>query len=188
MSKVVKPVEPEIRMVNVVATVKVGQEINLRKVLEKVPQAEYDPKRFPGLVYRLNRPKTAILIFGSGNMVVTGAKSESDVYKAVDKLISMLTSKKIIGEVRPIVKIENVVAAGNLMCGVDLEKAADVLEMSIYEPEEFPGLIYTIRDPKVVILLFASGKFVCTGARGEKYVYEAIQKLRKELEEKDLIF
>ncbi len=188
MSSSFKRPEPEIKIVNVVATVKVNQEINLRRILEKIPQAEYDPKRFPGLVYRLTSPKTAILIFGSGNMVITGAKAESDVYRAVNKLINILTSKRIISEVKPRVKIENVVASGNLKGIIDLERAAEVLEFSIYEPEEFPGLIYSMKEPKVVILLFASGKIVCTGARGEKYVYEAVRRLQEELEEKQLIY
>lgn len=180
--------EPEIKIVNVVATVKVDQEINLRRILEKIPQAEYDPKRFPGLVYRLTRPKTAILIFGSGNMVITGAKAEEDVYRAVDKLLNTLKSKRIISNAKPVIKIENVVASGNLKGVIDLERAAESLEFAIYEPEEFPGLIYAMRDPNVVILLFASGKIVCTGARGEKLVYEAVYKLKRELEDLDLIF
>ena len=188
MSGIFKKPEPEVKIVNVVATVKVNQEINLRRILEKIPQAEYDPKRFPGLVYRLTKPKTAILIFGSGNMVITGAKAESDVYKAVDKVVNTLISKRIISEAKPNIKIENVVASGNLKGVIDLEKAAETLEYAIYEPEEFPGLIYSMREPKVVILLFASGKIVCTGARGEKYVYEAVHILREELEKKELIY
>jgi transcription initiation factor TFIID TATA-box-binding protein len=43
-------------------------------------------------------------------------------------------------------------------------------------------------DPKVVILLFASGKLVCTGATKEEDVYRAVDKLHKDLEEKDLIY
>ena len=180
--------EPEVKIVNVVATVKVNQEINLRRILEKIPQAEYDPKRFPGLVYRLTKPRTAILIFGSGNMVITGAKAEEDVYKAVDRLINTLVSKRILSNAKPNIKIENVVASGNLRGTIDLEAAAEMLEYAIYEPEEFPGLIYSMKEPRVVILLFASGKIVCTGARGERQVYKAVEKLKKELEEKYLIF
>jgi len=180
--------KPDVSIVNVVATVKIGQEINLRKILEKIPQAEYDPRRFPGLVYRLSSPKTAILIFGSGNMVITGAKAERDVYRAIQILINTLRSKRIISDAEPQVKIENVVAAGNLKGEIDLEEAAISLEFTIYEPEEFPGLIYRMDDPQVVILLFSSGKIVCTGARGEKYVYDAVEKLQKKLEELDLIY
>ncbi len=181
------PVEPDVQIVNVVATVKLGQDINLRKILEKIPQAEYDPRRFPGLVYRLDRPRTAILIFGSGNMVITGAKTESAVKQAVNKLIKQFEEKGILTGVKPEVKIENVVASGNLKGYIDLEGAAYELEFTIYEPEEFPGLIYRMDDPNVVILLFSSGKIVCTGARSEEEVYRAVKKLQKKLIDAGLI-
>ncbi len=180
-------VKPDVSIVNVVATVKLGRDINLRRILEKIPQAEYDPRRFPGLVYRLEKPKTAILIFGSGNMVITGAKTESAVKTAVKKLIQQFEEKGIISGVKPQVEIENVVASGNLKGYIDLEGAAYELEFTIYEPEEFPGLIYRMDDPKVVILLFSSGKIVCTGARSENEVYAAVEKLQRKLEESGLI-
>jgi transcription initiation factor TFIID TATA-box-binding protein len=71
---------------------------------------------------------------------------------------------------------------------IDLEKAAYTLEHAMYEPEQFPGLIYRMQDPKVVILLFASGKLVCTGAKKEQDVYDAVEKLHTLLEETSLIF
>jgi transcription initiation factor TFIID TATA-box-binding protein len=58
----------------------------------------------------------------------------------------------------------------------------------MYEPEQFPGLIYRMDEPKVVVLLFASGKLVCTGAKKEQDVYDAVRKLHKILEDQDLIF
>lgn len=57
-----------------------------------------------------------------------------------------------------------------------------------YEPEQFPGLVYRMNDPKVVILLFASGKLVCTGARKEGDVHRAVDNLRQKLEKNDLIY
>lgn len=180
--------KPDVKIENVVASVTINQEINLRKILEKFHHAEYDPRRFPGLVFKLKDPKTAILIFGSGNMVITGAKAEKEAHKAVQKIIKALESKGIIKNPDVKVKIQNVVASGNLKGEIDLERAAELLEYAMYEPEEFPGLIYSMSQPKVVLLLFASGKIVCTGARKEKEVYEAVDKLKKELEEKELIF
>jgi len=58
----------------------------------------------------------------------------------------------------------------------------------MYEPEQFPGLIYKMDDPKVVMLLFTSGKSVCAGAKKENEVHEAVAKLQKVLEEKELIY
>ena len=69
-----------------------------------------------------------------------------------------------------------------------MEKAAYTLGKTMYEPEQFPGLIYRMDNPKVVILLFASGKLVCTGAKKEQDVYDAVNKLHEILEEKELIF
>jgi transcription initiation factor TFIID TATA-box-binding protein len=71
---------------------------------------------------------------------------------------------------------------------IDLEKAAFTLGKTMYEPEQFPGLIYRMDEPKVVILLFASGKLVCTGAKKEQDVFDAVAKLHVLLEEKALIF
>ncbi len=71
---------------------------------------------------------------------------------------------------------------------IDLEKSAYSLGKTMYEPEQFPGLIYRMQDPKVVILLFASGKLVCTGAKREEDVYIAVQKLHETLEKEELIY
>jgi len=180
-------VKPRIKIENVVASVFVNQPINLKKVLEKFPNAEYDSKRFPGLVFKLKKPKTAILVFSSGKMVITGAKSEKESFEAAKKIIKEFKSKKILKNPKVEVKVQNIVASGDLFGEIDLERAAIELDFSMYEPEEFPGLIYQMKDPKVVILLFASGKIVCTGAKKEKEVYDAVEKLRKELEERGLI-
>jgi len=58
----------------------------------------------------------------------------------------------------------------------------------MYEPEQFPGLIYRMKEPKVVMLLFASGKLVCTGAKHEDMVREAVEKLHGILEEEVLLY
>ncbi len=179
--------EPEVKIENVVASVTLDQRIDLKKILEKFPHTEYDPKRFPGLIYKLKKPKTAILVFSSGKMVVTGAKAEKAAYEAVKRIVKNLESKKILQKPQVKVKIQNVVASGNLFGEIDLEKAAEELDFSMYEPEEFPGLIYNMSEPKVVILLFASGKIVCTGARKEKEVFKAVDILNKELREKNLL-
>ncbi|MEM2816806.1 MAG: TATA-box-binding protein, partial [Candidatus Bathyarchaeia archaeon] len=146
------------------------------------------PEQFPGLVFRLKRPKTATLIFNSGKMVCTGAKSEKEARRAVMKVIKELQRGGIIIISKPELKIQNIVASASLGGTIDLEKAAYSLGKTMYEPEQFPGLIYRMDDPKVVILLFASGKLVCTGAKKEQDVYDAVNKLHRMLEEKNLIF
>jgi len=138
-------------------------------------------------VLRLNKPKTATLIFSSGKMVCTGAKSEAEVYKAVNSIIKLLKAHGIEIKNKPVIEIQNVVASANLKASVDLERAAFLLEGAMYEPEQFPGLIYRMRDPKVVLLIFSSGKVVCTGAKKEEQVKEAINKIYKKLKELDVL-
>ena len=121
-------------------------------------------------------------------MVCTGAKSEKEAKRAVMKVIRELKKSGIIIIGKPELKIQNIVASANLYGLIDLERSAYSLGRTMYEPEQFPGLIYRMDVPKVVILLFASGKLVCTGAKQEEDVYEAVSKLHKTLEEEDLIY
>ena len=173
---------------NVVASATLNQKVDLNAVVKGYPGVEYRPEQFPGLVFRLKRPKTATLIFHSGKMVCTGAKSEKEARRAVMKVVKELKKGGIIIISKPELKIQNIVASGGLGGMIDLEKAAYTLGHSMYEPEQFPGLIYRMQEPKVVILLFASGKLVCTGAKKEQDVYVAVEKLHTLLEEISLIF
>jgi transcription initiation factor TFIID TATA-box-binding protein len=181
-------VEASIRIENVVATGTLNQRIDLNAVVKGNPNVEYRPKTFPGLVFRLKRPKTAILIFNSGKMVCTGAQSEKEAKRAIKNVIRELKKSGIIIPGKPEIKVVNMVASVNLSGRIELEEAAYNLGKTMYEPEQFPGLIYRVDDPKVVFLIFASGKLVCTGATKEEDVYKAVGNLHKRLEEKELIF
>lgn len=181
-------VKASINIENVVASATLNQKVDLNAVVKGYPGVEYRPEQFPGLVFRLKRPKTATLIFNSGKMVCTGAKSEKESRRAVMKVIKELKKSGIIIIGKPELKIQNIVASANLFGMIDLEKAAYTLGKTMYEPEQFPGLIYRMAEPKVVILLFASGKLVCTGAKMEQNVYDAVEKLHQRLEDQDLIY
>jgi transcription initiation factor TFIID TATA-box-binding protein len=180
-------VKPSIEIQNVVATLALDHTIDLDAITRIFPYAEYRPERFPGLVFRLKKPKTATLIFSSGKMVCTGARSESQVAKALNRVISELKKSGIVITGKPKAKIQNIVASGNLYGRIDLEEAAYKLERTMYEPEQFPGLIYRMDDPKVVFLLFTSGKIVCVGAKKEEETYQAVNNLYKKLEDEKII-
>ena len=148
--------------------------LSCKRVCQKAPECE--------------KPKTATLIFNSGKMVCTGAKSEKESKRAVMKVVKELKKSGIVILGKPEFKIVNMVASGGLGGMIDLERAAYSLGKTMNEPEQFPGLIYRMDDPKVVILLFASGKLVCTGATKEEDVFKAVDKLHKKLEEQELIY
>ena len=179
--------EKYINIENVVASATLQQKINLLAIVSKFPGVEYRPEQFPGLVFRLKKPKTATLLFSSGKMVCTGAKTENQAKKAVLKVIDELTRNDIIKNEVPEIQIQNIVASAGLGGYIDLEKCALSLERMMYEPEQFPGLIYRMDAQKVVMLLFSSGKLVCTGAREEKLVENAVNILKETLESRDLI-
>jgi transcription initiation factor TFIID TATA-box-binding protein len=177
----------DINVVNVVASATLDQRIDLLAIVKVFRNVEYRPKQFPGLVFRLKRPKTATLIFSSGKMVCTGSTSEKEAISAVHKVVRELKSNGIVILGTPKIVVQNMVASGNLHGTIDLETAADILDNVMYEPEQFPGLIYRMTDPKTVLLLFASGKLVCTGAKSEEMVHESVGKIYEILQEYDLL-
>jgi transcription initiation factor TFIID TATA-box-binding protein len=179
--------EAYINIENVVASATLNQRIDLNSIVRIFPAVEYRPEQFPGLVYRLKKPKTATLIFSSGKMVCTGGKSEKLARKAIMKVVDELKRGGIVILAKPEIQIQNIVSSAGLGGRIDLEKSTYSLKRTMYEPEQFPGLIYRMDDPRVVILIFASGKLVCTGAKKEAEVSRAIAKLKETLEEKGLI-
>ncbi|BEP16996.1 TATA-box-binding protein [Pyrofollis japonicus] len=173
--------QPVVNIENIVATVSLDQTLDLRMIERSILTVEYNPEQFPGLVYRLDSPKVTALIFKSGKMVVTGAKSTRDLIEAVKKIVRNLKKHGIPIHGRSKVQIQNIVASANLNVCVDLERAALTLENSMYEPEQFPGLIHRMDEPRVVLLIFSSGKMVITGAKREEEVYEAVKRIYEKL-------
>lgn len=179
--------KPTVKVENIVSTVTLEQTLDLYAIERSVPRVEYNPEQFPGLVFRLDRPKVTALIFKSGKMVVTGAKSTEELIKAVKKIIRSLRDHGILITGRPKVQIQNIVASANLNVEVNLEKAAFLLENCMYEPEQFPGLIYRMDEPRVVLLIFSSGKMVITGAKREEEIYDAVKGIYAKLDDLDCL-
>lgn len=176
----------DIKIENVVVSAALDVNINLSAVSEKFRITQYDPERFPGLVFRFKRPHTTILLFSSGKMVCTGGSSDREAKSGVLKVVEELNRAGIKAPV-PDIFIRNIVASANLNRNVDLETAADILGNVMYEPEQFPGMIFRLKRPKTVLLVFASGKVVCTGGTNEKVVREAVEKLYETLEDNLLL-
>lgn len=173
--------EPEITIQNVVSSADIRQRLDLHEISKRIKKSRYDPDKFPGLVLKLDEPKAALLLFSSGKFVCTGTKSVEESAQAINAAIEVLRKHGIEVKGRPLIKAENIVASAKLHVKVDIEKLALELENTLYEPEQFPGLIFRMRDPDVVFLIFASGSLVCTGAKKESDVKRAVYKLRETL-------
>ncbi len=169
---------------NIVATTSICRSLDLVSILKALDEgAVYEPETFPGLVYHLKDPKTASLIFSSGKLVCTGAKSVADVKRAIGIVVERLVKAGFEVDESPDILVQNIVATSDLHTQINLTKLAIAMGMENveYEPEVFPGLVYRVRDPKVVALLFCSGKVVCTGAKRNEDLHLAMGKIRAEL-------
>jgi len=173
----------EIKVQNIVASTTFAEKLDLDVITKAIEETEYEPEQFPGLIYRLKNPKTATLLFRSGKANCTGAKNIEDVKATIDIIAEKLKKLDIDVYKNPEIVIQNMVATSDLGGELNLSEVAIALglENVEYEPEQFPGLVYRIREPKVVMLLFGSGKIVCAGAKSIEDVSLAVDKLSKEL-------
>ncbi len=176
-----KETKRDIKVVNIVISTSLKHDIPLEKMAATLSNTEYNPEQFPGLVIRIKDPKTSALIFSSGKVVCTGARSMDKVEESIKKIIKSLEKINIKITIKPEIKIQNIVASGSVGMDLNLNTLAMKLENTEYEPEQFPGLVYKLAAAKATFLLFSNGKIVCTGTKSEKEVHAALDKLIENL-------
>lgn len=167
----------DVSIVNIVVSTSLGHDIPLEKMAATLSNTEYNPEQFPGLVIRIKEPKTSALIFSSGNVVCTGARSLVEVEQSLEKIKQTLTKINITITIKPEINIQNMVASGSIGMDLNLNTLAMKLDNTEYEPEQFPGLVYKLDEAKATFLLFSNGKIVCTGTKSEAEVYKAVHML-----------
>lgn len=167
----------EIEVVNIVVSSALEHDIPLEKMAATLSNTEYNPEQFPGLVLRIKEPKTSALIFSSGKIVCTGARSMEKVDEAIIKIIKSLEKIDIKITIKPKINVQNIVASGNVGMDLNLNTLAMKLDNTEYEPEQFPGLVYKLHEAKATFLLFSNGKIVCTGTKSEEQVHKALDML-----------
>jgi len=172
-----------LKVQNIVATASLNVPVPLTKLARTQSNTEYNPETFPGLVLRVKKPKSAVLVFSSGNLVCTGTKSIAQVKEVVNQVIKQL--KKINVKVKevPKINVQNIVASGSINLQLNLNLLALELENTEYEPEQFPGLVYKLVEPTATFLLFTNGKLVCTGTKNKQQLEESMKQLQKNVKE-----
>ncbi len=176
-----KETKRDIKVVNIVVSTSLKHDIPLEKMAATLSNTEYNPEQFPGLVIRIKEPKTSALIFSSGKVVCTGARSMDKVEESIKKIIKSLEKINVKITIKPEIKIQNIVASGSVGMDLNLNRLATKLQDVEYEPEQFPGLVYKLAAAKATFLLFSNGKVVCTGTKSEKEVHAALDKLIENL-------
>ncbi|MBE6506919.1 MAG: TATA-box-binding protein [Methanocorpusculum parvum] len=178
-----------LKIENVVASTKLSDSLDLVSLASQIPGAEYNKKRFPGVVLRMQEPKIAALVFGSGKVVLTGAKSIPSLADGLSALVNLMKSLNVEIADNPTYSIQNIVTSADLGSRINLNKIAMSLTLDKieYEPEQFPGLVYRLDDPKVVVLLFGSGKLIITGGKVTEDAQRAVDKIYQDLQNLKMI-
>ena len=168
-------------IVNLVASANLNATLDLYNLAISVPNIEYEPEQFPGAILKLKEPKVSMLLFKNGKVICSGASNEEQIAQAIRK------ASKIIHEIQPKVKVQtnvdytvvNLVVTANLNQSLDLFQTAMKLDNVEYEPEQFPGAILRIEEPKLTLLLFKNGKVICAGAKREEDLKKGLKKAQE---------
>jgi len=179
MASMPTPVANDIvpQLQNIVSTVNMVCTLDLKKIALQARNAEYNPRRFAAVIMRIRDPRTTALIFRSGKMVCTGAKSEEQSRLAARKYARIIQKLGFPTKFKDF-KIQNMVGSCDVKFPIRLEGLVLThSQFSSYEPELFPGLIYRMVKPKIVLLIFVSGKVVLTGAKVRGEIYEAFDNM-----------
>ncbi|PIZ82454.1 TATA-box-binding protein, partial [Candidatus Pacearchaeota archaeon CG_4_10_14_0_2_um_filter_05_32_18] len=164
-------------------TASLGKPVSLTKLARTQSNTEYNPEQFPGLVLRIKKPKSAVLVFSSGNLVCTGTKSIAQVKEVINQVIKQLAKIGVKITDKPKITVQNIVASGSIDLKLNLNYLALALENTEYEPEQFPGLVYKLAEPNATFLLFSNGKLVCTGTKNKQQLDESMIILNKNIKE-----
>ncbi|MBN2067785.1 MAG: TATA-box-binding protein [Candidatus Diapherotrites archaeon] len=164
-------------IVNLVASSNLNATLDLYNLAVSIPNIEYEPEQFPGAILKLKEPKVSMLLFKNGKVICSGASSEKEISLAIRK------ASKLIHDIQKKVKVQktvkytvvNLVATANLNQTLDLFQIALKLDNVEYEPEQFPGAILRINEPKLTLLLFKNGKMICAGAKKESLLRKGLK-------------
>lgn len=176
-----KAAKSNLKIQNIVATTSLGKPVSLTKLARTQSNTEYNPEQFPGLVLRIKEPKSAVLVFSSGNLVCTGTKSVGQVKQVIEAVIKQIAKIGVKITDKPKITVQNIVASGSIDLSLNLNMLALQLENTEYEPEQFPGLVYKLVDPPATFLLFSNGKLVCTGTKDKNQLEESMKQLNKNI-------
>ena len=175
----IENIKPKIE--NIVCTLSLGCELNLKIISLQVRNIEYNPNKKKCLIMRIKEPKSTAMIYSSGKMILTGTKSEKDCLKVteiIEKTLQNIGYKPKLKDFQ----IRNMVGSCYINFQLNLNKLKTKLISNekekvscTYEPEIFPGLIYRIQEPKMSISIFKSGKIIIAGAKQSNQISKAFE-------------
>jgi transcription initiation factor TFIID TATA-box-binding protein len=168
---------------NIIANAKIADELDIHRIAEKVPGFMYDPTEFLGLTLKLDKPNVAILLLPNGKVICTGAKKIEDIEYSLKEVVNKIKSIGVKTKTKTNMEIQNIVASFNLEKELNLSiiSKALMLENTSYEPDQFPGLVYNMEDLGAILLIFGTGKIVCTGVKNFEDASKAIEIMKEKI-------
>lgn len=173
-----------LKIENIVSSGSVADAIDLEFISGNIKGCRFTKGKFPGAVYHMLNPKSAALIFSSGKIVITGLRRPEDTAAALQNVLNPFKEAGITCLDKPKIAITNIVCSYDLGFPLNLVRITMALmdhERVEYEPEAFPGLVCRISDPKIVFLLFSSGKIIITGGKTMDDVKAGLEILMEKL-------
>ena len=172
-----------VKIENIVAYAQISDSFDIDHLAEMITDFEYIPEEFKGLSWKIDDPKAAILVLPNGKAICTGTKRIEDVERAINKTLDKINAAKIKVNSNPKIEIQNIIASTNVEKELHLSSISKGLinEHVNYKPEEFPGLIYKIDHLGAIIIVFSSGKIVCTGTKTIDDASKAIELMKEKL-------
>ena len=173
----------DVKVENIVAYAQIADGLDIEQIAEKIPEFNYNPNEFAGLTVKLEDPKTAVLILPGGKAICTGAKRIEDAETSIKRIVSQIKKKKIDVKKKIEIEVQSIVVSIDLKKELHLSSISSglVLDHVEYEPKQFPGLIYRINDIGATLIVFSSGKIVCTGTKTIEDAANAIEMMKEKL-------
>lgn len=171
----------ETRIENIVATVALGCTLDLDRLLLILPDSRYDPEYYQALVHRDKTNRGSLLVNASGKVVCAGFKSERALGQAVDDLVRFLQENGFDAS-RGHVQIQNIVVSTAIPLAMDLGRLSLSIPGAEYEPEQFPGVVLHLDEPKATVLIFRNGRLICLGVTSRSDADQAIASVAREIE------
>ena len=165
-------------IVNIVVTADLKQRVDLRSVA-KLKYVIYDFEIYRGLAAYLKTPDMdgKVSVFSSGKLISVGTRKYDQARKDLQHTADVLSENGLIDPIQVTPRMRNIVATLVLPRTIDLELLSHL--PVIYEPEQFPGAILKLAEPKATVLIFASGKMVITGVSTQKQLAVVAEKVNQ---------
>jgi transcription initiation factor TFIID TATA-box-binding protein len=168
---------------NIIANSMIADELDIHRIAEKIPGFMYDPTEFLGLTLKLDEPNVAVLLLPNGKVICTGAKKIEDIEYSIKFVVNKIKGIGLKIKSKTDIEIQNIIAYLDLNKELDLNAISKGLmqENISYEPDQFPGIVYNMDDLGAILLIFNSGKIVCTGVKKLDDVTKAIEMMKEKI-------